>query len=70
VVKTRRNYRTYIERADVIAFRERLNAKLGYIRTAQLVLQAFKVIIHTALDTGVIDTDPVHRVTTSVAVKK
>jgi integrase len=86
-VKTRRNYRTYldrhiltdpiadkglayIKRGDVIAFRERLNAKLGYIRTAQLVLQAFKVIIHTALDAGVIDTDPVNRITTSVANKQ
>jgi hypothetical protein len=53
-VKTRRNYRTYldrhiltdpiagkglayIKRGDVIAFRERLNAKVGYIRTDQLV---------------------------------
>lgn len=86
-VKTRRNYRAYlekyiatdpiadkelgfIERKDAIAFRDRLNLKFGYTRTAQLVLQVFKVIIHTALNAGVIDSDPVHKVTTSVANEK
>jgi integrase len=57
-----------INRADSIAFRDRLIARFGYTRKSCLIFQAYKNIIHTALEKGIIDTDPVIRL--SVAVKK
>jgi integrase len=59
----------YITRADALAFRDRLIASLGYTRKAALTLQAFKNIINTALDRGIIENDPVHRVTIKAAAK-
>jgi integrase len=51
----------FIKRADAIAFRDRVIQHCGYTRKAQLVFQTFKNILHTALEKGIIDTDPVQR---------
>ncbi|GHU65154.1 hypothetical protein FACS189447_03590 [Spirochaetia bacterium] len=59
----------YIERADCIDFRDRLIKELGYTRNAQLVYQSFKNVLHTALDKGIMKTDPVHRLTIAWAKK-
>jgi hypothetical protein len=51
----------FIKRADAIACRNRVIHHCGYTRKAQLVFQTFKNILHTALEKGIIDTDPVQR---------
>jgi hypothetical protein len=51
----------FIRRADAIALRDRIIEKCGYTRKAQLVFQTFKNIMHTALEKGIIETDPVQR---------
>jgi hypothetical protein len=51
----------FINRPDVIAFRDRIIKKCSRTRKAQLILQAFKNIMHTALEMGIIDADPVQR---------
>jgi len=47
-----------ITRPDVLDFRDRLIEKLGYTRKAQLTLVAYKNIMHSALNRGLIDNDP------------
>jgi integrase len=51
----------FIRRADAIALRDRIIKKCGYTRKAQLVFQTFKNIMHTALEKGIIESDPVQR---------
>jgi integrase len=51
----------FIKRPDAIAFRDRIIKKFGLTRKSQLILQTFKNIMHTALEKGIIDTDPVQR---------
>jgi integrase len=51
----------FIRRPDAIAFRDRIIQKCGLTRKSQLILQAFKNIMHTALEKGIIETDPVQR---------
>jgi integrase len=59
-----------IKRSDSINFRERIIKRYGYSRRAYLVFQAYKNIIHTALEKGLIDTDPVIRLTIAVKNKE
>ena len=47
-----------IKKADVIAFRARLVAKIGQTRTAQLTYSVFRTIISETLYLGVISSDP------------
>ncbi|MDR1902989.1 MAG: site-specific integrase [Treponema sp.] len=58
-----------IDRAACIDFRDRLIAQFGYTRKANKIFQAFKNIIHTALDKGIVKTDPVNRLTIACAKK-
>ena len=51
-----------IKRSDCLNLRDRLIDKLGYSRTAELTLVAFKNIMHEALDRGLIDSDPTIKV--------
>jgi integrase len=51
-----------ITRPDTLNFRDRLIKKFGYTRKAQLILQAYKNILHTALTRGLINSDPVIKV--------
>jgi len=57
-----------IKRSDSINLRERIINIFGYSRRSYLVFQVYKNIIHTALEKGLIDTDPVIRL--SVAAKE
>ena len=59
-----------IKRSDSIDFRDRLIVLYGYTRKSHRIFQCFKNIIHTALEKGVIDTDPVIRLSVPVKTKK
>jgi integrase len=52
-----------VTRPDSLNFRDRLIKKLGYTRKAQLTLIAYKNIINTAINHGLINSDPAAKVT-------
>jgi len=59
-----------IERPDSVNFRDRLISKLGYTRKAQLTFIAYRNIINTALDKGLIKADPIIKVSIKLKNKK
>jgi integrase len=59
-----------IRRADSIDFRDRLVELYGYTRKASRIFQCYKNIIHTALERGLIDTDPVVRLSVPYTKQK
>jgi integrase len=59
-----------IRRSDSMAFRDRLIVQFGYSRKSKRIFQAYKNIIHTALEKGVINTDSVNRLDVKFAKKK
>jgi integrase len=52
-----------VTRPDSLNFRDRLIKKLGYTRKAQLTLIAYRNIINTAINHGLINSDPAAKVT-------
>ena len=59
-----------ITRVDSIDFRDRLIAQHGFTRKAKRIFQPYKNIIHTALEKGLINTDPVIRLDVSYTKQK
>ena len=59
-----------IKRADSVALRDRLIASFGFSRKAKRIWQAYKNIIHTALESGIIENDSVRRVNISYTKQK
>jgi integrase len=59
-----------IKRADSVALRDRLIASFGFSRKAKRIWQAYKNVIHTALESGLIENDSVRNVNISYTKNK
>jgi integrase len=59
-----------IRRSDSMDFRDRLIKAYGFSRKSKRIFQAYKNVIHTALEKGVINTDPVTRLNVSYTKNK
>ena len=58
-----------IKRTDSLNFRDRLIEKYGYTRKTQLILVTYRNIINAALNRGLIDNDPVVKITVKLKNK-
>jgi integrase len=55
-----------IKRSDSLNFRDRLIAKFGYTRKSSRIFQCYRNIMITALEKGLIETDPVIRLSVPI----